>query len=152
MGKQKSNGVLTRLAGKSVVLQGRFGRGESKENLLKEIIAAHGGRVVEDIGPSVDYVVLADATAGKTVQKKADSLNKKGANVQVIDVGSFEQMLQLSDAEVLASILRGPLLPTILIAPAPGRGRMGGRRREARWDRPYQFPIPTGAVHRAAAL
>ena len=84
MAKQQRSSVLNRLAGKKVVFSGKFDYGV--ELRLKAMAQAQQGTVLDDLTDKVDYLVLADLNAGKTIQKKAASLNApRGATIQVIN-------------------------------------------------------------------
>lgn len=104
MAKRQRFGVLNRLAGKRLVFNGKFGYGA--EESLQAMAAAQQGTVCDDVDEKVDYLVLADLNAGKTIQKKALALNGKGATIQVIDVDAFKALVDPADDEVLA-LLRG---------------------------------------------
>lgn len=99
------SGLLDRFAGKKFVFSGKFGYGV--EDSLKAMAEAWGGKVLDDLDAEVDYLVLADATAGKTIQKKALTLNAKGAAVQVIDADAFRQLAEPTEAEVLELLRSG---------------------------------------------
>jgi uncharacterized protein YjbI with pentapeptide repeats len=79
--------IMNRLAGKKIVFSGKFDWGE--ENSLGGLAAAQGGSVQDALDATTDYLVVADSSASKTDQKKALSLNGKGASIQVIDRGAF---------------------------------------------------------------
>ncbi len=79
--------IMNRLAGKQVVFSGKFDWGE--ENSLGELATAQGGTVQGALDATSDYLVVADLSGSKTDQKKALSLNGKGASIQVIDRGAF---------------------------------------------------------------
>ena len=51
-------------------------------------------------------MVLLSSYGTKTIQKKVDSLNKKGASIKVVDTGYFQNMLSPSNDQVLA-MMRG---------------------------------------------
>lgn len=105
MAKKPASGLPNRLAGKRFVFSGKFGYGV--EDSLKELARLQQGIVCDDLDPKVDYLVLADLNAGKTVQKKAMTLNGKGAAIQVIDVDNFKTLSDPTDEEVLALIRAG---------------------------------------------
>ena len=54
---------------------------------------AQQATVLDDLSDKTNYLVLADLTAGKTIQKKAMSLNGKGAAIQVMDAVAFRDFL-----------------------------------------------------------
>src|SRR5690349_11049665 len=97
-------GLLDRLAGKKVVFNGKFDWGV--EESLTAMAKAQQGKIKDDVDLSVDYLVLADLNAGKTLQKKAMSLNAKGASIHVIDADAFRKLVEPSEQEILA-MLRG---------------------------------------------
>lgn len=104
MAKKKRPGLLDRLAGKKVVFNGKFGYGS--EDSLKAIAQAQQGTVLDDLDAKTDYLILADASAGKTIQKKAAALTAKGAAIQVIDADAFKKLAEPTDEEIIA-LLRG---------------------------------------------
>jgi uncharacterized protein YjbI with pentapeptide repeats len=97
--------ILTAMLGKTIVLSGKFERGERE--YLQDLTEAQQGIVKDDLDSKVDILVLADAAAGKTIQKKAASLNARGAAVQTINKDAFLQLIQPSDDQVLALIRGG---------------------------------------------
>jgi len=105
MAKRQQKGVLSRLAGKRLVFSGKFSYGV--EAAIKAIADAQQGKVCDDLNGKVDYLVLADLNAGKTIQKKALSLNSKGASIQVIDVEDFRKLAEPTEDEVLALLRAG---------------------------------------------
>lgn len=105
MAKRRQSGILNRCAGKRFVFNGKFEYGA--EDSLKAIARAQQGTVKDDLDDKVDYLVLADATAGKTIQKKAASLNGKGASIQVIDVDAFKKLAEPTEEEFLALLRAG---------------------------------------------
>jgi hypothetical protein len=102
MAKRQASAVLERLAGKRLVFSGKFpwGTGDS----LKAMAEAQQGKVLDDLDATVDYLVLANANAGKTIQKKALALNGKGAAIQVIDADAFCKLAEPTEAEILALV------------------------------------------------
>jgi hypothetical protein len=98
-------GKLNRLAGKTFVFGGKFGYGV--ENSLKALAEAQRGTVNDDVSDKVDFLVLADLSIGKAIQKKAVTLNAKGATIQVIDADGFKKLAELTDDEILALIRSG---------------------------------------------
>ncbi len=104
MAKRQHTGVLNRFAGKKLVFNGKFGYGV--EASLKALAEAQKGTVRDDLDEKAHYLVLADLSAGKTIQKKVMSLNGKGAAIQVIDADAFTKLAEPTDEEILA-LLRG---------------------------------------------
>jgi len=105
MAKRQTSSVLNRLAGKKLVFNGKFTWGV--EDQLKALAQVQQGKVVDDLDDKVDYLVLADLNAGKTIQKKAMTLNGKGAAIQVIDVDAFNQLAEPTEADILAALHAG---------------------------------------------
>jgi uncharacterized protein YjbI with pentapeptide repeats len=105
MAKRQQSSVLNRLAGKKLVFDGKFGYGV--EDALKAMADAQQGTVRDDLDAKVDYLVLADLGASKTIQKKAMSFNAKGASIQVIDEEAFKKLAEPTDEEVVALLRSG---------------------------------------------
>ena len=105
MAKSKSASLLCRLAGRKVVFSGKFGYGV--EDALKAMATAQRAAVLDDLTDKVDYLVLADLSGGKTIQKKATSLNAKGAAIQVIDADAFRQLVKPTEEELTALLKDG---------------------------------------------
>lgn len=105
MAKRQRSGVLNRLAGKKIVFSGKFGYGA--EEALKALAEAQRGIVGEELDAKTDYLVVADLSGGKTIQKKAMALNGKGATIQVIDSDGFRQLAEPTADEILALLRAG---------------------------------------------
>jgi uncharacterized protein YjbI with pentapeptide repeats len=105
MAKRQQSSVLNRLAGKKLVFDGKFGYGV--EDSLKAMAEAQQGTVHDHLDAKVDYLVLADLAASKTIQKKAASLNAKGASIQVIDADAFRALAEPTDEEIVALLKAG---------------------------------------------
>ena len=90
---------------KKVVFEGKFGYGERDQ--LAALARMQSATIVEDLDNKSDYLVIPDMTGGKTVQKKAQSLNSKGASIQVIDGGDFKKLVEPKVEEILAMLRRG---------------------------------------------
>ncbi len=105
MAKRQRSGVLNRLAGKRLIFSGKFGYGV--EESLKAMAGAQQGTLSDDLDDKVDYLVLADLSAGKTIQKKALALNGKGANIQIVDADGFKKLAEPTDQEILALLRAG---------------------------------------------
>ena len=67
---------------------------------------AQQGKVLDDLTDKVDFLVVADLNAGKTIQKKAASLNGRGAAIQVIGEDAFLALVKPTSDEFVA-YLRG---------------------------------------------
>ncbi|HEY2585333.1 MAG TPA: pentapeptide repeat-containing protein [Tepidisphaeraceae bacterium] len=98
--------VLKRLLGQTICFSGKFGWGV--QDRLQKLAEAQQGLVVETLDASVNLLVLPDLNSGKTVQKKAASLNAKGASIQVIDADDFEKRVTPDLAEFIALLHSGP--------------------------------------------
>src|SRR5262249_22915359 len=105
MAKRQRSAVLNRLAGKKLVFDGKFGYGALDS--LKAMADAQQGTVRDDLDAKMDYLVLADVSASKTIQKKAMSLNAKGASIQVIDADAFKTLVEPTDEEIVALLKAG---------------------------------------------
>ena len=96
--------VLHRLLGKRVAFQGKYPGDD--QALLSGISESQQGLVVEELDASVDYLVVPDLPVGKTLQKRVDALNAKGAAVQVLDADGFRALVRPTDDE-LVQLMRG---------------------------------------------
>ena len=105
---------LTRFLGKKLVFEGQFGYGDGDRERLVELATAQSGTVVGALDPTVDYLVIPDATVAKTAQKKAQSLIKKGATIQILAMPEYEQLAALSDADILALVLAKKITAKLL--------------------------------------
>ena len=123
MAKKKESSALDRLAGKQVVFSGKFGYGV--EEMLKAMAEAQQAKVLDDLTDKIDYLVLADLNAGKTVQKKAMTLNGKGATIQVMDSAAFRDFVMPTQDELLALLKDGKCGAEALAAALP-IGQRGG--------------------------
>jgi hypothetical protein len=93
------------LKGKKLVKTGRFDWTTGAQ--LDTLIELHGGRVVKEVSPDVSTLVVPDITRAAAAQKKAESLNKKGATIQVIDGDDLVKMLKPSDEQIVAAMKSG---------------------------------------------
>jgi uncharacterized protein YjbI with pentapeptide repeats len=93
------------LAGKKLVFSGKFAYGV--EDSLKAIAEAQQGKLLDDLDTTTDFLVLADANAGKTIQKRAVALNAKGAAIQVIDADALRKLAEPTAAEILELLRTG---------------------------------------------
>ncbi len=105
MANKRQSRVLSKLLGKKVCLQGKFDRGDRER--LVELIEAQQGTVAEDLDATVDFLVLPDLSAGKTMRKKAQSLNAKGAAIQVQCADAFKMTIEPTREQVLELIRSG---------------------------------------------
>jgi len=105
MAKRQAAGVLDRLAGKKLVFDGKFGYGV--EDSLTAMAEVQQGKVLDELDASTDFLVLADAAASKTVQKKALALNGKGASIQVLDGDALRKLAEPREEEILELLRTG---------------------------------------------
>jgi uncharacterized protein YjbI with pentapeptide repeats len=105
MAKRQKSGGLNRLAGKRFVFNGKFDYGQ-KESLVA-MAELQQAKVCDDLDTKVDYLVVADLNGSKTIQKKALSLNGKGASIQVLDADGCRKLAEPTDAEVLDLLRSG---------------------------------------------
>ncbi len=103
--KQNEPAVLNRLVAQKVCFNGKFSYGV--QAALAGRAEAQQGTVVEELDASVNYLVLADLSASKGVQKEALKLNAKGATIQVIDADAFAKIVEPTETDVLALIRGG---------------------------------------------
>ncbi len=96
--------MLKALLGKTVVFDGKFDFGQLQR--LTAMAEAQQGVIAVEIDANTNYLVLADLSAGKTIQKKAASLNARGASLQVIDADAFRELVQPTTGQV-ADLIRG---------------------------------------------
>lgn len=78
--------VSNSLDGKSFVISGTFQRYERDQ--LKDVIIAHGGKVLSSVSGKLDYLVAGD-NMGPAKREKAEKLG-----VKIISEDEFEQMLR----------------------------------------------------------
>src|SRR5262245_462680 len=71
---------------------------------VTELIEAEGGRVVDDVTATLDYLVVGHSATPTAAQKKADRLNQKGASVQLIDESQLYDLFRPTAQEVLAML------------------------------------------------
>jgi uncharacterized protein YjbI with pentapeptide repeats/acetolactate synthase small subunit len=116
--------VLKRLLGQTICFAGKFGWGVLDR--LQKLAEAQQGVVVDDLNASVNLLVLPDLNSGKTVQKKAASLNAKGASIQVIDADDFEKRVTPDVMEITSLLHAGPSARDVL-AKVVGATRIYGR-------------------------
>lgn len=100
----------TVLAGKNVVVSGKFSRSRDE---IKELIERHGGKNLSSVSANVDYIVAGD-NMGPEKRKKAEKLG-----VQIIGEEEFFAMIAQSDhvveEENLSAEENTPITPTIPI-------------------------------------
>jgi uncharacterized protein YjbI with pentapeptide repeats len=110
--------ALNRLQGQRVHLSGKFAWGE--EDRLGAIVEAHQGKRAFDLESNTNYLVIADASAGKTVQKRAASLNAKGASIRVMSAADFRATFEPTLPELVALIRNGSAGAQVVNAILPG--------------------------------
>ena len=120
-----SPAIFSSLKGKKVTLQGRFDRSERPS--IEEMIQLQQGKVVDSLNKSVDYLVVADMSSGIPAQRKAQALNSKGANIQVLDVADLDKIACPTEQDIIQIIRMGKkgrdILTKAVIRPA--RRRVG---------------------------
>ena len=104
MAKAKQRVAAGRLAGKRVLFQGKFGWGD--EDRLRDRAEIQGATLAKALDAKLDYLVLPDATAGKTARQKAQSLIAKGAGIRVLDADDFGKLVEPTDGDLL-NLIRG---------------------------------------------
>jgi uncharacterized protein YjbI with pentapeptide repeats len=97
--------ILNRLAGKRVLFSGKFDWGEEKR--LKGRAEAQGATLAKALDSKLDYLVFPDATTGKTVRQKAQSLISTGATIHVTDAAGFLKLVEPTAEELLGLIRAG---------------------------------------------
>jgi uncharacterized protein YjbI with pentapeptide repeats len=121
---------LCRLAGKSVLMQGKFNALERKR--LAAMALAQRGTVASGYNPGVRYVVVPDAAAVITHRKKAATFNKKGASIEVLEAPAFRSLFAPTPEELLALVHLGPVGAArlkALVGDAAYYEELGGRDR-----------------------
>ena len=83
-----SPAIFSALKGKKITLQGKFDRYERPS--IEEMIRLQQGKLVDDLDKSVDYLVVSDMSSGMPAQRKAQSLNSKGASIKVLDIAGLD--------------------------------------------------------------
>jgi len=100
-----SPAIFSSLKGKKITLQGKFDRFERPS--IEEMIQLQQGKLVDDLDKSVDYLVVADMSSGMPAQRKAQSLNSKGASIQVLDVAGLDKIACPSEQDIVQIIRMG---------------------------------------------
>lgn len=105
--KAKKPAKSQKLAGKIVCFTGAL---RADKESLAAIIAEEGGRIVESVSESLDYLVRGEfASKTSAAEKKAQSLiQKKGAPIQILDEADFHQLLAPTRDEAIALLKSGP--------------------------------------------
>jgi uncharacterized protein YjbI with pentapeptide repeats len=103
--KSKPISILTAMRGKTVFFNGTFGYGE--HDRLVALTEAQQGVIAKELTKSVDILVLADNTPGKTILQKVKTLNNKGASIQVIKAADYTPMVTPSTEQIAALIKQG---------------------------------------------
>lgn len=118
------------LAGKSLVISGRFSRSRDE---MKELIERHGGRNLAAVSGSVDYLVAGEKT-GPAKLKKAEKL---GIRI-------------LSEEEFLRLVAEGPSAADTSGESAPGNSPAAGPAPEDGKDATRPGTVPTDSGEAAA--
>jgi len=101
MKKQHRGWPLNALRGKTVHFQGKWG---DELERVRALVEAQQGTIAPVVIKSLDYAVLADLSAGKTIQKEIASLNAKGAHIQVLDATGIAGLAEPSSDQILQLI------------------------------------------------
>lgn len=99
-----STSAIGRLSGTTFVLQGKFGYGDKDRGRWGALVEAQGGALADELSANTTHLLLPDPASGKTAIKKAESLNKRGATIRVINLADFIKEFQLNQAEVISLI------------------------------------------------
>lgn len=114
-----SPAIFSSLKGKKITLQGKFDRFERPS--IEEMIQLQQGKLVDDLDKSVDYLVVAEMSSGMPAQKKAQSLNSKGANIQILDIAGLDKVASPTEQNIIQIIRMGKgaagLLNTAMVRP-----------------------------------
>ena len=105
MAKRQQSSVLNRLTGKKLVFDGKFGYGALDS--LKAMADAAAGHRPRRSGREGGLSRAGRRQPSKTIQKKAMSLNAKGASIQVIDADAFKKLVEPTDEEIIALLKAG---------------------------------------------
>src|SRR5947199_384177 len=101
--------ILKALLGKKVMFQGKFGRSwEQVREQLEAKAEAQQGLITDKLDKDLDILVVPELPAGQTIQKKVQTLNAKGASIQLMDAESFAKTVHPTDAEMAELMRRGP--------------------------------------------
>src|SRR5262245_16461722 len=104
----RTGAVPLKCPGKTVVLAG-----DKREHFLAavapQLIAAEGGKVVAEVTPDLDFVLVADpCPRGQwAAEKKAEQLNRRGAAIRVLDRADFSRLIAPTREEALALFQSG---------------------------------------------
>lgn len=104
MSKQAIDWKAPRLVGKRFVIAG-----DAKRTRAADLVKAEGGEVLPRVTADVDYLVV-ERYQGRPptgAEKKAETLNRKGASIHVLDVAGFCQLFLPSREESLAMLAAG---------------------------------------------
>jgi uncharacterized protein YjbI with pentapeptide repeats len=104
----KATVVAPRLAGKTIAFAGRFYEPyRSVEDAFGRQIKSEGGKLVADVTPALDYLVVGRTRGHTDAEKKAERLNQtQGASIQILDENTFRQLFALTRDEAIV-LLRG---------------------------------------------
>lgn len=99
--------VFNKLAGKRVVLEGQFGYQDGDRASWETLVKLHQGKVVDALHANTDFLVVPELGKGKTAQKKAASLNARGAAIQTLDLQAFQAVVGPAAESVVALLRAG---------------------------------------------
>jgi NAD-dependent DNA ligase len=86
-------GWTPKCAGKTLLFAGKSWRLPR----LTELATAEGGRVVDAVSPTLDYIVVGQARGTPPQVKEAEKLNlKQGAAIEILDEAGFLALKQMA--------------------------------------------------------
>lgn len=100
-----SPAIFSSLKGKKITLQGKFDRFQRPS--IEEMIQLQQGKLVDDLDKSVDYLIVSDMASGMPAQRKAQTLNSKGASIQVLDVAALDKIACPTECDIIQIIRTG---------------------------------------------
>jgi hypothetical protein len=102
--QKQTDAAPSTLAGKTFHLAGKF-VGHRADEGAALLIAWRGGKVSRTVTASVDYLVLGRGAAA--AKKQAETLNRAGAAIEVLDEPTFFARFSPTRAEVIALLTGG---------------------------------------------
>jgi len=114
MAKKKAapsgTGAMTlKLQDKTFCVAGKFDTyGNDTRDAITAMITAEGGSIVDNVGPSIDYLLLKEPQGKSSHEKKAVQLNLKGSSITILDPGQLRTMVTPSADDVDAWLRAGP--------------------------------------------
>ncbi len=94
-----------RLKKKTVCFNGKFDWGVRER--LSALAKENGASIAKDLNARVGMLVVPDISGAKTIQKKVQSLNARGAAIQLLDADDFSTQVAPTDDEIVAVMKRG---------------------------------------------